>query len=431
MAVEGTLDLFQLPEILQLISQQRKTGILTVQGPNDIVAISFLTGRIVAADALNQTMEEGLTRVLVNEGILSSQDLARATAEHPSVGGRLIDFLVDRRYVTRQRLLAALRLQTYSLIEQLLRWQEGDFKFYSGEEVSYEESFVPITVEELLLNAGAGAGRPAAAGTPGSASTGSAASTVSGPGERPAPRPAAPGSPPPLRAVPPLEPAPGTSRGPAPKAPPTPKAAPAPPAPIPRSAAPMPRPVAVPPPAPASAKPAAAPAPAASTAPPAFRRMRVEQVAVPLSHRRVARALAFLPVVLLIAVLLVEPGLLFLPFPWEEGQRQSLAQEQRSALYLKIDRAAKTFYLSEARFPERLAQLQQLGLLGGGDLYDSQGHALRYSSRPEGYTVQPVDRRGKPIAGAETTEAVTGNFLLDNEFITVSPDTQAPLVLLD
>ena len=42
MAVEGTLDLFKLPEILQLISQQKKTGILTVQGQQDIVAISFL-----------------------------------------------------------------------------------------------------------------------------------------------------------------------------------------------------------------------------------------------------------------------------------------------------------------------------------------------------------------------------------------------------
>jgi hypothetical protein len=154
MAVEGTLDLFQLPEILQLISQQKKTGILTVQGQNDIVAISFLAGKIVAADALNQAMEEGLTRVLLAEGMMTQQELGRALAEHPSAGGRLLDFLVERRYVSRQRLLAALRLQTYGLVEQLLRWQEGDFKFYSGEEVSYEEAFVPITVEELLLHAG-------------------------------------------------------------------------------------------------------------------------------------------------------------------------------------------------------------------------------------------------------------------------------------
>ena len=58
MSVEGNLDLFQLPEILQLIGQQQKTGILTVQGEEDIVAISFLHGKIVAADSLNQAVEE-------------------------------------------------------------------------------------------------------------------------------------------------------------------------------------------------------------------------------------------------------------------------------------------------------------------------------------------------------------------------------------
>ena len=52
MSVEGSLDLFSLPEILQMISQQGKTGILTIQGQQDIVAISFLTGHIVAADSL-------------------------------------------------------------------------------------------------------------------------------------------------------------------------------------------------------------------------------------------------------------------------------------------------------------------------------------------------------------------------------------------
>ena len=91
MAVEGTLDLFKLPEILQLISQQRKTGILTVQGEQDIVAISFLTGRIVAADALNQTMEEGLAQILLREGMISAPDLARAASAHQGEGGRLID----------------------------------------------------------------------------------------------------------------------------------------------------------------------------------------------------------------------------------------------------------------------------------------------------------------------------------------------------
>src|SRR5260370_33820389 len=88
MAVEGTLDLFRLPEILQLISQQGKTGILTVQGQQDIVAVSFLNGRIVAADALTQTVEEGLSQVLVSEKLVSAADFSRVAAENQAAGVR-------------------------------------------------------------------------------------------------------------------------------------------------------------------------------------------------------------------------------------------------------------------------------------------------------------------------------------------------------
>lgn len=39
---------------------------------------------------------------------------------------------------------------------------------------------------------------------------------------------------------------------------------------------------------------------------------------------------------------------------------------------------------------------------------------------------------GKPVPGAEATEAITGNFLLDPEVLNVPPESQAaPLVLLD
>src|SRR3954454_10845826 len=97
---------------------------------------------------------ERLFQMLLQEGLIIAPDLARSASEHQASGGRLIDLLAERRYVERAQILEALRLQTYRLLEQLLRWSQGDFKFYSGDEVSYEEGFVPISVEELLINAG-------------------------------------------------------------------------------------------------------------------------------------------------------------------------------------------------------------------------------------------------------------------------------------
>jgi hypothetical protein len=406
MAVEGTLDLFKLPEILQLVSQQKKTGILTVQGQQDIVAISFLQGRIVAADALNQTLEEGLSQILLKEGMISAPDLARAASEHQASGGRLIDLLSERRFVERAQILEALRLQTTRLLEQLLRWSQGDFKFYSGDEVSYEEGFSPISVEELLINAGPGFAAERAAAAP-----------------PPPPAPATPSPTPPPRpaAVAPARPAslPGEA---APPAGHRPAAAPR----------PVPMPAAAVPPAPASAIAPMVP-PDGLEAPGPFRQMRVEaRPSVPLPWLPwVGRGLAALLVALVVATLLRVPDSLLLPFPWQAGEREILVRDQRAALYLKIDRAAKTWYLLKGSFPDRLQDLVGAGLLSPADLEDPEGRPLQYAAAEESYTLQPLEH-GRPVPGAAATEAITGNFLLDPEVLSSAPESTAPpLVLLD
>jgi Domain of unknown function (DUF4388) len=396
MAVEGTLELFKLPEILQLVSQQRKTGILTVQGQQDIIAISFLDGKIVGADALNQTVEEGLSQVLVREGLMSAADFNRAVAEQQSAGSRLVDFLVDQRYVAREHLLRALRIQTAGLLEKLLSWDKGEFKFYGGDEVPYEDGFVPIPVEELLFQAAQKAASQPAAPRP------VAVPPPAPPAERPAPQaPAAP-----AETSAPAQARPGLRV-------------------VRKEGIPAGGPVA------ARVVPGAAPATEGEVAGP-FRKMRVEAPAAgPVPRPVLPSLLAAGLAGLVVAALLTRPEALIFPFPWQTGERGALAQDQRSSLYLKIDRAAKTWFLLEGHFPTSLAELQQAGFLSRSDLRDPQGHPLRYTAAEESYTLQPV-QGGSPVPGAETSEAISGNFLLDPEFLTLPTDSTAPpLVLLD
>lgn len=387
MAVEGTLDVFKLPEILQMISQQQKTGILTVQGEQDIIAVSFLKGQIVTVDSLNQTQEEGLSQLLIKEGVLTNAQFSRASAEHQSSGQRLLDLLVERNYVRRDALLKALRVHSFRLLEQLMRWDKGDFKFYGGDEVPYEEGFVPIPVEEVLARvAPGGPRRPAGpvpvpplaapqlsvpAGMAGMAGatgmTGAETATTTRPG---------------LRVVRRDETA------------------------------------------------ALAVEDQEESGP--FRKMRVEAPPAEAVRRpALARAVAALLMLLVLAVLFLAPRSVVVPFPWQEDERLALAHEERASLSLKIDRAAKTWFLLEGRFPERLGQLVQAGYLSPRDILDPDGHPLQYSVTEESYTLQPI-REGKPLPGAETTEAITGNFFLDPEFLTLPEESAAqPIVLLD
>jgi Domain of unknown function (DUF4388) len=381
-AVEGTLGVFRLPEILQLIAQQGKTGILTVQGPHDMVAISFLRGDIVYADALNQPAEEGLERVLVGDGMVRREDLARAAAEIQAGGGRLIDVLVERQHLSRPELLEALRLQTFRLLEQVLLWQEGDFKFFSGEEVSYEEGFAPIRVQDLLIR---------------SVEDLEEEGRLSPPPPRPTLVPV-----PPEPARPPMSIAPHLVVPP--------------PAPPPAAVEPR-REAAVLLPEEPAVEPAAA-APAAGAA------------AVVRAPGWPAALLGAALAVALAAGLLLAPQRVLLPLPFQRGDRDALLSAQRASLYAKLDRAARTSFVLDGHFPERLESLRTRGLVGAADLRDPEGWPLAWQGGQEAYAVRPAAAAGPLAAGRGT---IRGDFQLDPEFLAARPEGQAaqPLVLLD
>lgn len=447
MALEGDLRVFRLPDILQMVAQQRKTGIMTVQGEHDILAVSFLRGEIVAADALNQNFEEGLGEVLASQGLVRPEDFARVSEGHRDSGQRLSDYLVERGVLSRQQLLEALRQQTYRLLLQVLRWTEGEFKFYSGEEVSFEEGVVAITVEELLMRSiGDLLGEGTLSGTlphgfvayerlpctstlrllgrdgdlpeeaPGqiwiSADEekilglldGRASATeiaqASGLGEyktlyglfrllqtglvrpRSAGEAGIPGD---VDALP-----------------------------VDASAAAL---------EPALGRPARAgnielPVELASTSR-ATRRGRLLGVACALA------------VVAFVVLAAERPALLLFPFPWLHGERASFERQGRAVQAVLIDRAARTFFLLEGRYPARLEELVDRGLLPRRALMGPSGGSLEYHAEDLSYTLQP-QARSSPESSLAVTETISGDFAVDPEFFRgLKEDGGIPLVLLD
>ena len=455
MALEGDLRVFRLPDILQMIAQQLKTGILTVQGEHDILAVSFLRGEIVAADALNQNFEEGLGEVLASQGIVRPEDFARVSEGHKSSGQRLADYLVDRGILSRQQLLGALRQQTYRLLLQVLRWSEGEFKFYSGEEVSFEEGVQPISVEELLMRSiGDLLGEGTLSGTlphgfvayerlptqrvlrllgrdgdlpgddPGeiwisaddervlNRLDGRASATeiaeMTGLGEYKTlyslfrllqgglvrPRSAA-------------EPADLGGEGD-------------------RVASP-------------SAPPAVAAA-APTVASQMRRAAAAERIELPVESASasrgvlVGRLLGAACGAGLVACLVLasrQPASLLFPFPWLRSDRATLERQVRVSQALLIDRAARTHFLLEGAYPARLEELVERQLLPAHALRRRAGANLDYRAEGLSYTLQPRNRGGAETSLA-VTETISGDFAVDPEFFRgLREDEGIPLVLLD
>lgn len=492
MAVEGTLDLFQLPEILQVVSQQHKTGILTIQGTEDIVAVSFLEGKIVAADSLTETTEEGVGEVLVADGVLQPDTLRRLSGQAVQGGPRLGDLLVSEDYVSRDRYLDALRDHTLNLLIGLLEWRSGEFKFYGGDEVSYEEGFRPIGVDELLLRSleeGEEAEReslPEASSRLRPLETGRSLRVLREEdlGEDPTPVEdgdtlwLSPEEDRVLGALGPehtvrevaettgvpldraryvlyrlsradlvervedaaVEPAP-SEVGPEPAAP---TAAPS-------DAGTVPAPDVSPLPSLETPGPAEEPAPprepAEASAETPARAATARRPSTAARPRKAARPGAGAPAVavsitgllgsilaaLVLGVLVLVPALALHPFPWLGAEQSDLAAMRDEALHLGIDRAAKTYFLLQGRFPDRLEDLVESGLLQPDDLFDARGRALSYRAREASYELGVLSSDPE-AADAVVREGITGNFLLDPEFLAPpegEQEAEAPLVLLD
>lgn len=444
MAIEGTLDLFQLPEILQLISLQGKTGILTVQGEADIVAISFERGKVVAADALNQTLEEALGAVLAGQGLVAPRAFAEVAAEHRSGRGRLMDLLIERGLVDRRQLLDALRMHTYTLLVELLRWRQGEFKFYTGDEVSYEEGFTPIGVEELLIRSVEDAAGEGDAAIPDSRSTYEPA-----PVEQP------------IRVRREGEEALATETGGIWLNPSdlslleqlaggatvsslvkktdsdeyrvryglhrlleagvarrrvavTPASLPEPVAQL-EVAELGPEPV------------GGAEAVVLLPPPPRSEGAYARHVVTAWP----GRVMALLPVLLAVIALIRSPLWLALPIPWQDGARRELEREFVQNAHRQIDRAAKTYFLLLKRFPDRLESMAKFRLLAPAQLRDPLGRSWSWTPAATSYELAPA-AEGLPDPDFLLSEATTGNFLLDPDFLNLSRSAgEKPLVLLD
>jgi len=153
-ALRGTLRDFSLGEILQLISFQRKTGVLSVEGEEDTVSVSFLDGKVVAADSLKRRFENRLGNLLVRAGKLTPTILTQVLDEQKRLGQRIGFVLVNRGLVTPADLQSALRTQILNLIYRLFRWNDGRYYFSQEKSVEYEvDHFTPVATENILMEA--------------------------------------------------------------------------------------------------------------------------------------------------------------------------------------------------------------------------------------------------------------------------------------
>jgi hypothetical protein len=139
-----------IPDLLSFLHMQRKTGVLRVVSPDEVISVHFEEGDLVGAVSSNSPPGCLLGEILVDQGALRRQQLDSFLVFHTRAEGHMGAALEVRELVTEEQLDRALTRQVQLLFHRLLAEDEAVFEFREGE-LHDLPSETRLNVTRLLL----------------------------------------------------------------------------------------------------------------------------------------------------------------------------------------------------------------------------------------------------------------------------------------
>lgn len=153
MGLSGNLQSFGVPEILQLLALQRKSGILRLDHADGERQVLFIErGAIVGTRDRRGNDDDPFLAFLRHAGYLNDDQMATVNRIRRETGRDPLYILLSAGLIGRDRLVEALGQHTQQIIDRLLTWTEGSYEF-TGDERSIPKMGLklPLSIEELLM----------------------------------------------------------------------------------------------------------------------------------------------------------------------------------------------------------------------------------------------------------------------------------------
>jgi hypothetical protein len=150
--LQGSLQEFSLPNVLNLVKMSAKTGVLSLRRKDEHGLLYFRDGHVYYATLEPQIVPLG--ERLVRSGRISPEQLAEALAEQRDAaeGIRIGGILVAKGFIERTTLVEAVADQIEEAAFSLLTWTEGEFDFRAGGPAADEEIVVELSVDGVILD---------------------------------------------------------------------------------------------------------------------------------------------------------------------------------------------------------------------------------------------------------------------------------------
>jgi hypothetical protein len=152
MDFKGTLREFKVPDILQLLSLQKKTGILTFNSIEGFITLIFEDGCIVGVDAFPKKLEMRVGNVCVKQEIISEEMLQRALAIQKRTNQKVGEILIGMGLIDEKIIPEMLKIQAIQIVLSLFNWKKGEYNFKILNYINKDLRLLnPIAVDTLIM----------------------------------------------------------------------------------------------------------------------------------------------------------------------------------------------------------------------------------------------------------------------------------------
>jgi hypothetical protein len=151
MALKGTLKDFGIADILQLIGQQQKTGMLYLHDRDQEVQVGFRDGSIVKVESITRKRKDLIGTMLVRAELITETQLEAALSTQQRTLKRLGDVLVSSGYLGAERFQHMMQLQATETLYRLFTWKTGTYEFKQEKVELAPDTITPMRAEAVLM----------------------------------------------------------------------------------------------------------------------------------------------------------------------------------------------------------------------------------------------------------------------------------------
>lgn len=149
MALKGNLRDFSTTQLLNLISLARKTGTLTIEGPNEASHMSFREGRLIFA----QIGDDGsLATILQKQGKLSEKQAVALRKRTRALSDKELGLmLINAGYLSQGDIIGCVKQYIIDVTFRLFTWVEGVFQFEAGKIPAEDRITVLVNLDNVII----------------------------------------------------------------------------------------------------------------------------------------------------------------------------------------------------------------------------------------------------------------------------------------